>query len=53
MMAEIEMLKKTVAKQICYIVDGLNMELNKHNIDGDTYQATMASEEAKIVHAMM
>ena len=36
-MAEIEIMKKTIAKQTCAIVDGLNMELDKRNIGGDTY----------------
>ena len=41
MMAEIEILKKTIEKQICAIFDGLKMELDKRNMGGDTYQATM------------
>ena len=41
MMAEIEILKKTIAKQTCAIVDGLEDGLDKRKIGGDTYQATM------------
>ena len=41
MMAEFEILKKTIAKKTCAIVDGLKMELDKCNIGGDTYKATM------------
>ena len=41
MMAEIEIIKKTVEKRTCAIVDGLKTELDKRNIGGDTYQATM------------
>ena len=53
MMAENEIMKKTIAKQTCAIVDGLKMELDKCNIGGDTYQATMVLEEVKIAHEMM
>ena len=51
-MAEIEIMKKKIAKQTCAIVDGLNMELDKRNIGGDTYQATMVLEEVKRAHEM-
>ena len=47
MMAEIEMTKKTISKQSCDIVGGLKKELDKRNIGGDTYQATMVLEELK------
>ena len=53
MMAEIEILKKTIAKKTCAIVDGLKTELDKRNIGGDTYQATMVSEETKRAHEIM
>ena len=53
MMAEIEILNKTIAKQTCAIFDGLKTELDKRNIGGDTYQATMVLEEVKIAHDMM
>ena len=53
MMEEIEILKKTIEKQTYTIVDDLKTELDKRNIGGDTYQATMASEEVKRVHEMM
>ena len=53
MMAEIEILKKTIAKQIFTIVDGFKMELDKRNIGGSTYQATMVLEEFKRAHEMM
>ena len=53
MMAEIEILKKTIAKQTCAIFDGLKTELDKRNISGDTYQATIVLEEVKISHEMM
>ena len=53
MMAEIEILKKTISKQICAIVDGLKMELDKRNVGGYTYQATMVLEEVKRAHEMM
>ena len=53
MMAEIEIMKKTIANQICALVDGLKMELGKRNIGGDTYQATMVLKELKIAHKMM
>ena len=53
MMAEIEILKKTISNQTCTIVDGLKTELYKHNIGGDTYQATMVLEELKRAHEMM
>ena len=52
-MAEVEILKKTIENKTCAIVDGLHMELDKRNIGGDTYQATMVLEEAKIAHEMM
>ena len=41
MMAEIEILKKTIAKQTCAIFDGLNTELDKRNMGDEKYQATM------------
>ena len=44
MMTEIEIMKKTIENQICAIVDGLKTELDKRNIGGDTYQATMVLE---------
>ena len=53
MMAEIEMMKRRVAKQTCAMVDILKTELDNHNIGGDTYQATIVLEEAKIAHEMM
>ena len=53
MMTEIEMMKKTTAKQICAIVDGLKTELDKRNIGGDTYQATTVLEDMKRAHEMM
>ena len=53
MMAEIEIMKKMIAKQTCAIVDGLKTELDKRNIGGDTYQATMVLEEVKRAHEMM
>ena len=53
MMAEIEIMKKTTAKQTCNIVDGLKTELYKRNIGGDTYQAIMVLEEVKRLHKMM
>ena len=53
MMAEIEILKKIIAKQTCAIVDGLKTELGKRNIGGDTYQATMVLEEVKRAHEMI
>ena len=53
MMAEIEMMEKTIAKQTCSIVDSLKTELNKQNIGGDIYQATMVLEEVKRAHGMM
>ena len=52
-MLEIEIMKKTIEKQKCAIVDGLKTELYKCNIGGDTYQATMVLEEVKIAHEMM
>ena len=45
MMAEIEILKKTIAKQTCAICDGLKTELDKRNIGGDRNQATMVLKE--------
>ena len=53
MMTEIEILKKTIGKQTCAIVNGLKTEFDKRNIGGDTYQATMVLEEAKRAHDMM
>ena len=53
MMAEIDFLKKMIAKQTCSIVDGLKTELDKRNIGNDTYQATIILEELKIVHEMV
>ena len=53
MMAGIEILKKTISKQTCAIVYGLNIELDKRNIGGDIYQATMVLEEVKRAHGMM
>ena len=53
MMAEIEILKKTIENQTCAIVDGMKTELDKRNIGGDTYQATMVLEEVKIAHEMV
>ena len=53
MMAEIEILKNNIAKQTYAIVDGLKTELDKRNICGDTYQATMVLKEVKIAHGMM
>ena len=50
MMVEIEMTRKTIEKQTFAIVDGLKMELDKRNIGGDTYQATMVLEEVKRAH---
>ena len=47
MMAEIEIMKKTIAKQTCGIVDGLKMYLDKRKIGSDTNQATMVLEEVK------
>ena len=40
-------------KETCDIVDGLKTELDKSNIGGDTYQATMVLEEVKISHEIM
>ena len=53
MVAEIEMMKKTITKQTCAIVDSLKTELDNRNIGGDTYQATMLLEEVKRAHEMM
>ena len=53
MMAEIEILKKTIAKQTCAIRDGLKTELDKRIIGGDIYQATMLLEVVKREHDMM
>ena len=53
MMAEIEILKKMIAKQTCAIVDGLKTQLNKRNIGGYTYQATMVLEDVNRAHEMM
>ena len=53
MMTEIEMMKKTIAKKTCAIVDGLKTELDKRNIGGDTYQAKMVLEEVKRAHGRM
>ena len=53
MMAEIEIMKKTVENQKCTTVDGLKTELDKRNISGDTYQATMVLGEVKIAHEMI
>ena len=53
MMNEIEITKKIIAKQTCAIFGGLKTELDKCNIGGDTYQATMVLEEVKIAHEMM
>ena len=52
-MAEIEILKKKIAKKTCAIVYGLKKELDKRNMGGDTYQATMVLEEVKRAHEMM
>ena len=41
MMAEIAILTNMIAKQTCAIVDGLKTGLDKRNIGGYTYQATM------------
>ena len=46
-MAEIEKLKRVIAQQMCAIVDGVNAELDKRNIGGDSYQATMVLDEVK------
>ena len=46
-------MKKTIANQTCAIVYGLNTELDKRNIGGNTYQDTMVLEEVKRVHDMM
>ena len=53
MLEENEIMKQTIAKQTCAIVDGLKTELDKSNIFGDTHQATMISEEAKRLHEIM
>ena len=53
MMAEIEILKKTIENQTCAIVDGMKTELDKRNIGGDTYQDTMVLEEVKRAHEMV
>ena len=53
MMAEIETMKKNIENQTCAIVDCLKTELDKRNIGGDTYQATMVLEEVKRAHKMM
>ena len=53
MMAEIEILKKTIAKQTSDIVDGFKTEFDKRNNGGDTYQDTMVLEEVKRAHEMM
>ena len=47
------MMKNRITKQTCAIVDGLKTELDKRNIGGDTYQATMVLEEVKRAHDMM
>ena len=47
------MLKKKIEKQTCAIVDGLKTELDKRNISGGTYQATMVLEEVKREHEMI
>ena len=47
------MIKKNIAEQTCAIGDGLKMELDKRNISGDTYQATMVLEEVIRVHETM
>ena len=52
-MAEIEIMKKTIAKQTCAIVDGLKMYLDKRKIGSDTNQDTMVLEEVKKVHKMI
>ena len=52
-MVEIEILNKTIAKQACAIVGGLKKELDKRNICGDTYQATMVLEEVNRAHETM
>ena len=46
-------MKKRISNQTCAIVDGLKTELDKHNIDGDTYHAKMLLEEVKRAHEMM
>ena len=46
-------MKKMIANQTCAVVDGLKTELDKRNIGGDTYQATMVLEEVKRAHTMM
>ena len=53
MMAEIETMKNTISKQTCATFDGLKRESDECNIGGETYQATMVSEEAKRAHNMM
>ena len=53
MMAEIEILKKLIAKQTWTIFDSLKNELDKRNIGGDTYQDKMVLEEVKRAHEMV
>ena len=53
MMVEIEIMKKTIENQTFTIVDGMNTELDKRNIGGDTYQDKMVLEEVKRLHEMM
>ena len=42
-----------ISNQTCAIVDGLKTELDKCNIGGDTYQATMVLQEVKRAHEIM
>ena len=53
MRAEIEILKKAIENQTWAIADGMKTVLDKRNIGGDTYQATMVLEEVKRSHEMM
>ena len=53
MMAEIGILKKTIANQTCAIVGGLKTKLDKRNIGGDIYQATMVFLDVEKAHEMI
>ena len=50
MMVEIEKLKMGVDHQTCTIVEGMKTELDKRNIGGYSYQATMVLDEVKRAH---
>ena len=52
-MMMVQILKNAIAKQRYAIVDGLNMELDRHNIGSDTCQDKMILEVVKRAHGMM